>query len=197
MTDLATNEHLVAIGRHLLNAGEFWTPFPVPSSSADDPMFSAEGLWRGVRRNCPWNGRVWPMTNSHVAEALFETSERLDPGLAPRAAEFLRRFVRLLFWDQEPSRPNCFEHYHPYTGQPSAYRGIDDYQHSWLVDLIIRYVCGLRPERSDLNVRPFPTDLEWFSLEGAPWRGHVVNVERREGREPRVWMDGQLVSAGA
>ena len=49
----------------------FGTPFPLPSSSVDDPRFSAEGVWRGKRRNCPWNGRVWPMTTSHVIEGLL------------------------------------------------------------------------------------------------------------------------------
>ena len=47
-----------------------WTTYPVPSSSADDPFYNADGLWKGERKNCPWNGRVWPMTNSHIAEVL-------------------------------------------------------------------------------------------------------------------------------
>ncbi|MBI4494979.1 MAG: hypothetical protein HY690_19570, partial [Chloroflexi bacterium] len=115
MADLAGPEHLGALRRHLLDPGAFWTPFPVPSTSADDPLFSAEGLWRDVRRNCPWNGRVWPMANSHVAEALVRAAEHLDEALLPAAAEFLHRFVRLLFFDQDPARPNCFEHYHPFT----------------------------------------------------------------------------------
>ncbi|MBI4494746.1 MAG: hypothetical protein HY690_18375 [Chloroflexi bacterium] len=132
------------------------------------------------------------MANSHVAEALVRAAEHLDEGLLPAAAEFLRRFTRLLFWDQDPSRPNCFEHYHPFTGQPSTYRGIDDYQHSWLVDLIIRFVCGLRVDGPALAVRPLPMGLERFELENAPWRGHRVAVSWQSSRGLRLWVDGAL-----
>src|SRR2546429_4324554 len=32
--------------------------------------------WKGKRHNCPWNGRVWPMTNSHIIEALARVVDR-------------------------------------------------------------------------------------------------------------------------
>lgn len=34
------------VEEHLLNEGEFWTPFPLPSTSADEPTFSLD-MWRG------------------------------------------------------------------------------------------------------------------------------------------------------
>ena len=39
---------------------------------------NANAEWKGKRHVCPWNGRVWPMTNSHVMEALgrWATPER-------------------------------------------------------------------------------------------------------------------------
>src|SRR5439155_5020108 len=159
LCDIASKEHLPAIYKHLLNPEEFWTEYPVPASSLDDPFFSAEAEWKGKRMSCPWNGRVWPMTNSHVAEALARAALTLDASLKPHAADLIHRFIKLMFFDGDPERPNCFEHYNPSPGAPSAYRGIDDYQHSWVIDLMVKYLVGLQPNGSDtlvLDPLPFP-----------------------------------------
>jgi hypothetical protein len=125
---LAGPAQLAAIDRHLLNPDEFWTTYPVPSTSANDPTFDANAEWRGKRMSCPWNGRTWPMTNSHVAEALVGAAE-LAPNRRALAAEFISGYIRMMFGDgdaADASEPNCFEHYHPYSGKPGRYRGIDD-----------------------------------------------------------------------
>src|SRR5262249_44804335 len=129
LCDIAGPEHLAAITEHLLNPDEFWTNWPLPASPVDDPYFSAEAEWKGIRMSCPWNGRVWPMTNSHVAEALARVALTMDSGLTLQASRFIHSFIKLMFFDQDPARPNCFEHYNPLTGTPCLYRGVDDYQH--------------------------------------------------------------------
>lgn len=177
MTDLVADEHLPGLSRHLFDAGSFWLPYPVPSAAADDPAFSAEAEWRGVRQNCTWNGRVWPMTNAHLVEALCHVATHLDPEIRARAAELLRTWIQMMCFDGDPARPNCFEHYSPLTGRPAMYRGIDDYQHSWVNDLLIRYVAGLRPagERHAV-VDPFPFGIERLRLERVPLRGSELTV---------------------
>ncbi|MCH8276637.1 MAG: hypothetical protein IIA50_03740, partial [Bacteroidetes bacterium] len=40
-TDIVDESHLGGLKSHLFNPDEFWTPFPVPSSSVDDPYFDA------------------------------------------------------------------------------------------------------------------------------------------------------------
>ena len=191
MTDIVHESHLAGLKRHLFNPKEFWTPYPVPSTSADDPMFSAEGEWKGRRMNCPWNGRVWPMTSSHIAEALGQCAVRFhDAELRAKTVEFISKFIRMMFFDGDPKRPNCFEHYHPYLGTPSVYRGVDDYQHSWIVDLIMKYVVGLRPEKDRVVVDPFPFRLSSFVLENALIRGSRFKVQRR-GTRFSVIVDGK------
>ncbi len=184
MTDIADERHLPGLKRHLLNPKEFWTPWPVPSTSADDPLFSAEAEWKGKRHNCPWNGRVWPMTNSHVAEVLAQTAQRFgDRELETAAVTFLNKFVQLLFFDQDVNRPNCFEHYNPFTGKPSVYRGVDDYQHSWLVDLIIKYVAGVTVEESgEISLKPLPFGLEHFVLKNLFVAGKRLHIEGKRGK---------------
>jgi hypothetical protein len=195
MTDLVDESHLSGLKRHLFDPNEFWTPFPVPSMSASDPMFSAEGEWKGRRMNCPWNGRVWPMTNSHVAEAVAQSAIRFrDSELRAMAVELISRFIRMLFFYGDPKRPNSFEHYHPFLGTPSVYRGVDDYQHSWVVDLIIKYVAGLRPQKDQVVVDPFPFRLSSLVLENAQVGGSRFKVQR-VGKKFSVLINGKKVGA--
>jgi hypothetical protein len=193
LSDIATEEHLSAFA-HLTNPATFGTPFPVPASSADDPYFDAEAAWKGKRTNCPWNGRVWPMTNAHVAEALANAARTLDPHLRPLAAEFILKFVRMLFHDADPKRPNCYEHYNPMTGMPCLYRGVDDYQHSWIVDLILKHVVGVQPEPGPdgaLVIDPLPFGLKRFRAEGIPVRGHLLDVAASFAEGFVISVDGQ------
>jgi hypothetical protein len=183
MCDVASSEHLPSIREHLLNKNEFWTPFPVTTLSMDNEFFSTDAEWKGKRMMCPWNGRVWPMTNSHMAEALIYTAEKTgDKQLLDVAADFISKYIRMMFFDGDINRPNCFEHYNPMTGAPCEYRGIDDYQHSWVVDLIIKYVCGIRPvdaNEKTLIIDPLPFNLESFSISNVRYQGRDVKVTWR------------------
>ncbi len=191
MTDIATKEHLRALTDHLLNPSEFWTEYPVPASSIDDPYFNAEGEWKGRRMSCPWNGRSWPMATSHACEALAHASLTLDPALKPHAVELIRRFVTTMFWNGDPRLPNCFEHYNPFTGSPSAYRGIDDYQHSWVVDLLIKYLGGLQPNGSDqIVLDPLPFNVDRFLFQGIDYRGHAIDISWDESEGYAISVDG-------
>ena len=195
LTELAGPAHLEGFGAHLFNPAEFWTPFPVPSSSADDPRFRPDAEWKGKRHVCPWNGRVWPMTNSHVIDALARVVRLHRPSWAPQLVHLVRQFVRMLSFGGDPARPNSFEHYHPITGRASVYRGIDDYQHSWVNDLLARHVAGLLPRGAEgVLVDPLPFGGR-TELRGAVVAGHTVDVAVQEGRfEVRV--DGRRAGRG-
>ena len=195
---LGSDDFLRALREHLLNPAEFWTPYPVPAESASDPEFSAEPIWRGERKNCPWNGRVWPMTNSHVLEALAVIAQAFAPDLASAAAHMLRQFCAMMTVSGDPARPNTYEHYHPYTGTASYYRGIDDYMHSYLIDLIIRFVAGLQPQPDgSLVVYPLPLDLDAFTLTDTPYRGRRIGIQWQTDTGLTVSLDGQAVAFSA
>jgi hypothetical protein len=195
-TDLVDVRHLPGLVRHLFNPKEFWTPFPVPSSSADDPLFSPDAEWKGKRHNCPWNGRVWPMTNSHVIDALARVVRVHRPDWAPRLGHLLRRFVRMMTFDARSDRPNCFEHYHPINGRASIYRGIDDYQHSWINDLIVSHLLGVLPHgETGLTVHPLPLGVESARIERLAVAGHRVDVSIA-GQRYRVRVDARAAGQG-
>ena len=195
-TDLVAAPHLAGLVQNLFDPRQFWKPFPVPSSSGQDPLYDPDAAWKGKRMNCPWNGRVWPMTNSHIAEAIARTATQHLPALRAHLVEFLTKFVRMLFWEGDASRPNCFEHYHPVSGRPSAYRGIDDYMHSWVNDLIVQYVVGLRPAGAGrFQVDPMPFNLDGFEAKGLPMQGASVDVVR-DGEQLLVHLNGREAARG-
>ena len=190
MTDLAGREHLGAFYKHLFNPKEFWTPFPVPSTSQDDPTFSPDGEWNSERLVCPWNGRTWLMTNSHVIEALCRAALELDPALQPYAVDLLRRFIKMLFLEGDLERPSSYEYYNPITGQAPYFRGTDDYMHSWIVDLIIKYVVGLQvQDNGEILLRPLPFQLDYFTLDKIKVAGHWLKVTWRK-TPPARWANG-------
>ena len=190
LTDLPDDARLDAMMDHLEDPRTFGTPFPLPSSSVDDPRFSAGGIWRGKRRNCPWNGRVWPMTTSHVIEGLLRCRRRGNERAGALAADMLVRFVRMMFTDGDPGRPNCFEHYNPHTGRACHFRGIDDYQHSWVLDLLARGIAGLHIDEEGVELWPLPHGLPRVRLGPVRARGRVVSVEMDEERVV-VELDGE------
>ncbi len=191
-TDLVDDEHVDGMIASLLDPQQFWTPFPAPSSSLQDPLFSATAEWKGKRHVCPWNGRVWPMTNSHLVEALALQSER-RPELRAYTAHFVHRFIRMMCFDADPRRPNSFEHYNPFTAAPSVYRGIDDYQHSWVNDLIVQYVMGVRPHDGGIRIDPFPFGIEVAEMTNIRVRGRRIDV-RIVGDRYTVTCDGETDS---
>lgn len=197
LTDLVEEEHLVGLETHLFAPREFWTPYPVPSSPADDPHFDPNAEWRGKRHRCPWNGRVWPMVNSHLLEALAHVVRARRRDWAPRFAHFLHRFLRMMTFGGRADRPNAFEHYHPYTGRPSVYRGFDDYQHSWVNDLIVSHVFGFLPSGSDaFVVDPIPIGLVRAELSGIAYWGRRIRIRLRPERFD-VSVDGEVVAREA
>ncbi len=195
-TDVVGGDHLSGFVQNLFDPRLFWKPFPVPSSAGTDALYDPDAAWKGKRHNCPWNGRVWPMTNSHIAEAIATVAQAHLPALRAHLAEFVSKYVRMMFWDGDASRPNCFEHYHPVTGRPSAYRGIDDYQHSWVADLIVQYVIGLRAAgEGKCIVDPMPFTLDGFEATGLPMQGASIDVSR-VGDAVRVVVNGTEAARG-
>lgn len=193
LAGLAGGMRLDALMDHLEDPSTFGTPFPLPSSSVDDPRFSAEGIWRDKRRNCPWNGRVWPMTTSHIIEGLLRCWRRGNVRAGELAVDMLPRFVRMMFTEGDPQRPNCFEHYNPYTGRACHFRGIDDYQHSWVLDLLARGIAGLHVDAKGVEVRPLPHGPAHVSMGPVIARGRTLSVVLDEVRAT-VTVDGDRYS---
>jgi hypothetical protein len=195
-TDLVGAPHLASLVTNMFDPRQFWKPFPVSSASGKDPLYDPDGASQGRRVERPCNGRVWPIANSHVAEAIARVAIHHLPALRAHLAEFVTKYVRMMFWEGDASRPNSFEHYHPVSGRPSAYRGLDDHLQSWVNDLIVQYVVGLRAEgEGRCVVDPMPFGLDGFEAKGLPMQGTLVDVIR-EGEQVRVLTGGREAARG-
>lgn len=199
-TDLITVDHLAALTDHLFNPNEFWTNYPVPSTSLDDPLSNMFGDWQQKRLDCPWNGRSWLMTTCHVCEALAYTAQSVDESLKPKAVELIDRFIRMLFIDGDINKPSSFEYYNPLNGKPPYFRGTDDYMHSWINDLIIKYVVGLQPmDNNRIVIDPLPFNLEYFTLKNVVVKGGLIKILWRKNQTEAVdkglyiFVDGKLI----
>ncbi|HVT13658.1 MAG TPA: hypothetical protein VHE55_15440 [Fimbriimonadaceae bacterium] len=167
----------------LLNADRFFLPKGFPADSFDDPTFSELGEWKGKRLNCPWNGRSWPMVNSHLVDALAAFA-RSSGRLKEEAGAAFMKAIKLMFHDGDPSRPNSYEHYNPITGMPALYRGYDDYMHSWIVDLIMRHAVGVQPGCDEVD--PLPLDVEWIECRDIPHPRGRMHVRSDRGCPTQV-----------
>lgn len=58
---LTSEEAQRLVDEHLLNEKEFWSDFPIPSTSFDEPSYTKNGFWRGP---------VWMATNWFIYKGL-------------------------------------------------------------------------------------------------------------------------------
>lgn len=181
-TDIPNAKQVERMLDLLSDKKEFWTKYPVPSLSISDPYYDAAGRWKGTRKNCPWNGRVWPMINSHIMEGLTHWAERGNKRAQKLAADLLKKTVEMMSGAAEGSADaNSFEHYHPETGIGSRYRGVNLYLHSFLLDNIFRIACGFAIRYGEVQDDLIGDPMD-FKLQGMPLGNKLFDVERRNGR---------------
>jgi hypothetical protein len=124
------------------------------------------------------------MTNSHIAEVLANCALRFnDEDLKETTVKFINKFVQMMFFEKKDrtkdvNRPNCFEHYHPYNGRACLYRGVDDYQHSWINDLIIKYVAGVCIKNDgEVYLNPLEFGLDYLELKDLHIRDKAYRIK--------------------
>lgn len=107
---IATQKQAEELAEHLLSPQEFWTQFPLPTVSADDPDYDPKGYWRGRS----WINQLW-LAYQGLRRYGFEEESRL---LAEKVLVTMA------------SGPTCNENYDSSTGEPL---GAPDFGWSTLV----------------------------------------------------------------
>ena len=175
----------------------FDTGAPLPSTAPDSPVYSPTGDWLGVfvkgRNGCSWNGPTWPYTNSVVIDGIGATSRRFGHRYDAEFGRLLRSYALLHFQQRDGRTPYLVEHYNSETGEPISDEV--DYLHSYVVDLLVRYVVGLEVGPDALVIDPLDISLDWFELCGVRVAGRTVDVEFDRQRGLRVRVDGDQVAA--
>lgn len=106
---VATAEQAEALAGHIFNPKEFWTAFPIPSVSADEPAYDPAGYWRG---------RSW------INLAWFAYRGLRNYGYYAEASKLLAKVLEAM------AKAPCRENYNSATGEPM---GAPDFGWSALV----------------------------------------------------------------
>ncbi|RLE81781.1 MAG: hypothetical protein DRJ52_03440 [Thermoprotei archaeon] len=107
---IATQKQAEKLVKHLFDPREFWTTFPLPSVSADNPKYDPKGYWRGRT----WINMIWFTYWGLVNYGYLNEAKKL----ALRTLELMSR------------GPTCYENYNSSTGEPI---GAPDFGWSTLV----------------------------------------------------------------
>jgi len=147
---------------HLLNSAKFWSKYPLPTLSLDDPDFSTQRWWRGG---------TWPVINWQVNEGVFNYDT--DTGL-----QLLMRTIDMMTHEGSPT---CREYYDPVGGKGGG--AIDQGWGTMPVDLILRRMLGLNPMPDRLELKPhLPADWPEASVRNVFVAGTSVDVRYARSR---------------
>lgn len=93
---LSQEEAEKLVSNHLLNKNEFWTNFPIPTTSLDEPAFDPQGFWRGP---------TWIAINWFIYKGL------LNYGFNDTAKKIKKSSLELL------QKSGFREYFNPFTGE--------------------------------------------------------------------------------
>lgn len=196
---LTDESHAVGL-RRALGPEYFGGAEPYPSVAQDCPAFRPGGGWLGNffkgRNGCMWNGPSWPYTTAITLDAIGRNAGG-SPELVEEFATGLWAFARQHFRDGDVAVPYLVEHYDGLTGEPISDE--PDYNHSYLIDLLVQYVAGLRIAGDALELEPLDVGLAELHLTGLPVGRHRLAIEltgRGEDRSARVCCGDQVLFEG-
>ena len=171
LAGIGGTDRVDALTKHLKNPGEFWTSFPVPTLSKDDPDYDSQ-TWG-------WNGPAWVPTNWFVMEAFARA------GHVELANEILAKTVEMM--SKPTGYPTATEQYNSETGIPF---GVPDYSWCAVVNhYIIKWVAGLQPDAASDSLRVAPHLLpgwKFLRLSNLPVGDHIVSVNYDYSNGPKV-----------
>ena len=185
-------EHLAGL-LAALGPDEFDTPNPFPSVSPRCEVFQPGGSWKGQflkgRNGCMWDGPTWPYTNSIVLDAIGKVSRANEHAQDELFSHFFWKYALLHFQQRDGVTPYLVEHYDSMTGEPISDEV--DYNHSYLIDLIIRHVAGLAiAEDGTLSADPLDIGLEHFALSNVKVDGRDVAIRFERSAGVTLSVDG-------
>jgi hypothetical protein len=195
-----TNDAHLAGLLESLGPQHFDTPNPLPSVSPQCPVFQAGGSWKGRflkgRNGCMWDGPTWPYTNSVVVDAIGRISRANDHAYDELFGHFFWKYALLHFQQRDGESPYLVEHYDSMTGEPISDE--PDYNHSYLIDIIIRQIVGLEiAENGTVTIDPIDIGLEQYVLEDVRVLGHRFKVSFSRADGTIVERNGTVVATAA
>lgn len=181
----------------VLSTSEFDTNCPFPSVSTACPVYTAEGGWKGRffkgRNGCVWDGPTWPFANSIILDAIGATCKRDGHKRDDQFATYFNKYTRLHYYGGDGVIPYLVEHYNSQTGE--CISDEVDYNHSYYIDLVVKYIVGVSVEGDIFTVDPIDIGLEYFSMKNLHVLNYRIDVEfERNTQKFSVYVDGVIAA---
>ncbi|KAL1296501.1 hypothetical protein AAFC00_000013 [Neodothiora populina] len=196
---------------HILNPDELGGPFGLRTVEPSYEYYMRQYRYEGSRRECQWNGPVWPFQTTQALLAMSNLLDHYDQSIVTRS-DFLRLLRQYTQLHYDGDVLNLEEDYDPATGDIIV--GLDrspHYFHSGYVDIILTGLVGIRPRADDfLEINPLlPSTsdsqaITWFRAEEVPYHGANIAVQWDsdgshfgQGAGLRIERDGEVIGTSA
>lgn len=159
------------VDRHLLNPREFWTPMPLPSVAADDPLFRnvPENNWSGQSEGLTWQRMIFALENYGMERLLPPLAEKLFAAVSQNGYAFTQQ-------------------YDPFTGAASLKETQAAYGPTILAVLgYITHLYGIFPSRGDLRFSALGGTQYLFSYR---LNGNLHQIES-DGKQALITLNGK------
>ncbi|MBR6633875.1 MAG: hypothetical protein IKL05_06220 [Clostridia bacterium] len=142
---------------------------------------------------CTWNGNVWPYATSYAINAVIELLNNYvqDTITEKDLYAFIKKYAEMHYSIEDGEKINFIDEVmRPFeyiwnvreavkngynlTGGPNRGR---DYNHSTFIDLVLRGLCGIDVNNTELTVNPKIQGIwKWFKIENLTFRKSSYNV---------------------
>ncbi len=171
----ASKKQAASLMIHLKNPDEFWSKYPIPTCSLDDPKYDTR------LNNSPrlmWRGDVWPGTNYLVCIGLQRY------GYRETAEELTSRMINLI------SMSGINERYDPKTGEGIGVRDLGMSCSIW--SMIVQNMYGIQDDFCTLRVPGTPQgkSLKLGKMEFSYPDSHSLEFQSLFDRNMKVELPG-------
>ena len=175
---------------HLTRPDEFWTPFPLPSVAANDPLFrnAPENNWSGQSEGLTYQRAILALERYGYEPLVTALGKKLFSAVIRGGYVFTQQFDP---FTAEPSRVGMISHAVLDPGDAEPFQ--DAYGPTLLSVLeYIAHIWGVHLQMGDV----------WFSLGRAPapytysqtWADHTYLIDS-DGRRASVYVDGRRIAS--
>jgi len=175
------------VREHLLNAGEFWTPFPLPSVAANDPAFrnAPENNWSGQPEGLTYQRAILALERYGYDEIVNALGRKLIDAVDRNGCRFTQQY------DPFTGRASLV---HAVSHQPVSDAGSEPVQDAYGPTMLacLEYIAhgyGIHPHLGTV----------WFSLGcGKPYQYEAVFYQHRyridsSGKTAEITVDGRSI----
>lgn len=175
-TDLMPADRKKRVLEHLLNPNEFNTPCPIPTTSADHPLYDPSFTIRGAT----FASVTWT-----ILQGLYEHGEKEAVG------GLLSKFLNKS--SVENPKLQSEEYYNSQTGVAGC--ALRHYGCGALfIDFLIRFVIGIHPQVGNKIVfDPVDIGLDRYKISNIQYKGNEISVEWDKQKGYGVRVNGSLV----